>query len=236
MRIFHVGPDRFTELDALPDALPASGFLWIGSARGEFELRIAALQGHLQRWVGSQLVDLHVSDLLNRQLPSHYDYTSWYDLLVFRRLLAGASGEAAAADETQATVSSARQALQAIDTSPVGFALFDHVLITVHPTDCAVREYFAQRLTGLGAAGAEGRSTVRLPSSPADLMLRMVNHMVDSYLDLRRLLTRQLGALQGELLSPKSRFHDGARRVIVVDYENGASAAHQEDHRPPWKN
>jgi Mg2+ and Co2+ transporter CorA len=39
-------------------------------------------------------------------------------------------------------------------------------------------------------------------------MLRMVNHMVDSYLDLRRLLTRQLGVLQRELLDPKGRFHD----------------------------
>jgi hypothetical protein len=34
-------------------------------------------------------------------------------------------------------------------------------------------------------------------------MLRMVNHMVDSYLDLRRLLTRHLGTLQQELLDPK---------------------------------
>jgi hypothetical protein len=42
--------------------------------------------GHLQLLTGLQLVDLHVSDLLNAQLPSHYDYTSQYDLLVFRRL------------------------------------------------------------------------------------------------------------------------------------------------------
>ncbi|MDP1690924.1 MAG: magnesium transporter CorA family protein [Burkholderiaceae bacterium] len=208
MRVFHVGPDRFTELDGLPEALPATGFLWIGTARREFEARITALQEHLQRWEGSQLVDLHVSDLLNQQLPSHYDYTSWYDLLVFRRLVAGAANGVAPDDDAQATIASARRALQGIDTSPVGFALFDRVLITAHPSDCAVREHFAQRLAGLGGAGIEGRTTVRLPSSPADLMLRMVNHMVDSYLDLRRLLTRQLGALQGELLSPKSRFHD----------------------------
>ena len=39
-------------------------------------------------------------------------------------------------------------------------------------------------------------------------MLRMVNHMVDSYLELRRLLTRQLAYLQQELLDPKSRFDD----------------------------
>ena len=212
MRIFHVGPDRFTELDDLPETLPATGFLWIGSTRREFEQELAALQEQLQRWQASPLVDLHISDLLNQQLPSHYDYTSGYDLLVFRRLAAGTSAEQPAADEKAATVASARRALAAIDTSPVGFAVFDQVLITVHPADCAVREHFAQRLASLGAAtaGAEGRGAARLPASPADLMLRMVNHMVDGYLDLRRLLTRQLGALQSELLSPKSRFHDWA--------------------------
>ena len=39
-------------------------------------------------------------------------------------------------------------------------------------------------------------------------MLRMVNHMVDSYLELRRLLTRQLGYLQQELFHPRSSFHN----------------------------
>ncbi len=200
MRVFHVAPDRFTELDGLPEALPSTGFLWIGSERGEFERRIAALQEHLHGWESSQLVDLHISDLLNPQLPSHYDYTSWYDLLVFRRLTADSLPEPSPADDSQATVDSARRALHSVHTSPVGFALFDHVLLTVHPSDCAVREHFALRLAELGAAGGEGRAAVRVPGSPADLMLRMVNHMVDGYLDLRRLLTRQLGSLQGELL------------------------------------
>jgi Mg2+ and Co2+ transporter CorA len=37
-------------------------------------------------------------------------------------------------------------------------------------------------------------------------MLRIVNHMVDGYLDLRRLLTRQFGHLQQELLNQRSPF------------------------------
>jgi Mg2+ and Co2+ transporter CorA len=36
-------------------------------------------------------------------------------------------------------------------------------------------------------------------------MLRIVNHMVDGYLELRRLLTRQLTTLQQALLGPRSR-------------------------------
>lgn len=54
----------------------------------------------------------------------------------------------------------------------------------------------------------EGRGPSRLPPSPADLMLRIVNHMVDSYLDLRRLLTRQLGYLQQEMLHNRNRFRN----------------------------
>ena len=207
MRIFHINADQFTELDALPEALPAAGYLWLGSGRREFEVQSAEVQAALQRWTGGQLVDLHVADLLNNQLPSHFDDTSWYDMLVFRRLAAGAGSEAMFTDDTHGTLASARKALEAIDTSPVGFAVFDRVLLTVHPTDCQVREFFANRLLQQVQAG-ESRASGRLPSSPADLMLRMVNHMVDRYLDLRRLLTRQFGHLQQQLFNPRSHFSD----------------------------
>ncbi|TXJ02632.1 MAG: magnesium transporter CorA family protein, partial [Aquabacterium sp.] len=158
-------------------------------------------------------------------------------------------------DEERGTASSASQALAAIDTSPVGFAVFDRVLLTVHPADCSVRDFFQTRLSQLGQGGpgspvagqggasplndvkrpahddeeahlgvdpylieehhlaglahghrTEGRGPSRLPPSPADLMLRIVNHMVDSYLDLRRLLTRQLGYLQQDMLRSSGRF------------------------------
>lgn len=207
VRVFHVTPESFTELPAMPQQLPERGFIWVGSARRAFELGVGEVQAALQRWAGGTLVDLHVSDLLNNQLPSHFDYTSWYDLLVFRRLAAGSGTAALFVDESHGSLASAKKALESIDTSPVGFAVFDRVLVTVHPTDCAVRDFYAQRMAGQ-AAEREARGGARLPASPADLMLRMVNHMIDSYLDLRRLLTRQLGYLQQELLNPKSRFNN----------------------------
>ena len=198
MRIFHIAGDQFTELDSLPDSLPPTGYLWVGSARPEFAEKITAVQGALQRWTGGQLVDLHISDLLNDQLPSHFDDTSWYDLLVFRRL-------AAATATPEAPVHGAQRALATIDTSPVGFGVFDRVLLTVHPSDCMVREFFAQRLQQQ-TQGAEVRAASRLPPSPPDLMLRMVNYMVDSYLELRRALTKQLDALQQSLFDPRANF------------------------------
>jgi magnesium transporter len=211
MRIFHVSGDRFEELAELPAELPSGGYLWIGTARREFEVQVSLLQSALQRWTAGQLVDLHVADLVNNQLPSHFDYTSWYDMLVFRRLAAGQGTSALFLDDEQGNLSTARQALEAIDTSPVGFAIFDRVLLTVHPTDCLVRDHFAQRYAQLARSLADSRTegrgaSGRLPAGPADQMLRMVNHMVDGYLELRRLLTRQFGALQQALFNPRARF------------------------------
>jgi Mg2+ and Co2+ transporter CorA len=47
-----------------------------------------------------------------------------------------------------------------------------------------------------------------MPASPADLMLRVINQMVDSFLELRRELTRQLDHWQSELLNPRTRFNN----------------------------
>lgn len=217
MRVFHVS-EKFVELGEMPSHLPSHGYLWIGTSRRQFEVNLATIQGLLQRWTGGQIVDLHVSDLLNNQLPSHFDYTSWYDMMVFRRLAAGAGSSGLFLDEEQGTPSSAKKALEAIDTSPVGFVVFERVLLTVHPTDCQVREFFAVRLAQMTQGGGDVRgASTRLPTSPADQMLRMVNHMVDGYLELRRLMTRQLGYLQQELLNPRGHFRSWQ---VLLDSRN----------------
>ncbi|RYX90739.1 MAG: magnesium transporter CorA [Comamonadaceae bacterium] len=217
MRIFIINPSGATETDALPAALPASGYVWIACARREFEVTQVQIQATLQALCGTQIVDLHISDLLNNQLPSHYDYTSQYDVLVFRRLAAGHTESDLAepgvplkqpgAPPGQRARGAVPPVLRRIDTSPVGFAVFDRVLLTVHPADCSVRDAYAAKL--LNAPPPENRAAgSRLPAGPADLMLRIVNQMVDGYLDLRRELSRQLDHWQAELLQPKSRFNN----------------------------
>ena len=214
MRIFHLHSGGVQELGALPTQAPAQGFVWIACTRTALQAQLPAVQNALQALAGVQLVDLHVSDLLNAQLPSHYDYTSQYDLLVFRRLASAppASDPTAAANNGSAPARGGPPVLRGIDTSPVGFAVFDQVLLTVHPSDCAVREAYAARLLAAipGGDARESRNhpapSTRQPASPADLMLRLVNLMVDGYLDLRRTLTRQLDHWQSELLKPRARF------------------------------
>ena len=198
----------------LPQSVPEGSFFWLAFSRAHFERHLPALQACLHQLTGQSLVDLHVSDLLNGQLPSRYDFTSHYDLLVFRRL-AHQSTATGLHSDTQPTPSTNKRTgppiLKRIDTSPVGFAVFERVLLTVHPDDCAVREAYASRLlntTGEKALANDPRSAGArgVPLSPADMMLRIVSHMVDAYLDLRRELSRQLGHWQTQLIHPAARF------------------------------
>ena len=210
MRVFYISPasQEITETSTLPTQLPVQGFVWIACERREFEALQGQIQAMLQTLCGTSLVDLHLSDLLNHQLPSHYDYTSQYDMLVFRRLASGhAETETARSGEPvpARTKRSGPPVLRRIDTSPVGFVVFDRLLLTVDPTDCTVRDAYAGKL--LNASRLESRASgVTLPASPADLMMRIVNHMTDSYLELRHELTRQLDHWQSELFKPGTRF------------------------------
>ena len=231
MRVFTVSEQHVQEALSLPRTLPDNGFVWVACSRTFFQTEQAQVQQALYQLNGQNLLDLHVSDLLNSQLPSRFDLTSYYDILVFRRL-------ASASRETENSQVPAHQkikaklsgppALRRVDTSPIGFAIFDKVLLTLHPEDCAIREAYASRLMSTSSASQANSPTGQaaehvaeqgamdnrsigargIPVSPADLMLRMVSQVVDAYLDLRRDLTRQLDHWQAELINPETRFNN----------------------------
>jgi len=208
MRVFTIGPDGIGETAQPPAQLPARGHLWLACSRSEFEAHWPQLQTAMQALCGAQLIDLHVSDLLNLQLPSHFDPTSQYELLVFRRLTT-ARRDAEPAPQAAAKRRSGPPILRHIDTAPIGFAVFDRVLLSVHPDDCTLRDTYAARLQSTGTLDVRHASS-RLPTSPADLMLRIVALAVDGFLELRRELTRQLDHWQAELLNPRTRFSNWA--------------------------
>lgn len=242
MRVLHISPLYAQPVDELPTQAATTGFYWVSCTRSELEAQLPAIQAMLAKLGGSALVDLHVSDLLNPAIPSNYDYTSVYDVLVFRRLanahLPPLTGKLAAATSPtapaptpgptpQATHTETASApppshapaaapiLQRVETQPVGFALYDQLLLSVHPDECFVQDNFWQRLIS-GPVKVEGRQqSSKMPVEPADLMLRMVNSMVDGYLDLRRTLTRQIDHWQIALLKPNKRFSNWASVLDV---------------------
>lgn len=108
-------------------------------------------------------------------------------------------------------------ALARIDTQPVTFFMFDTVLVTVRSGPSRTIDQVRQRLLELcqaprpQAASVRGNGQpllhgVRPPSRPEDLMLRLLNAMVDRYLELRAPLTRQLDRWQRALLNSRRSF------------------------------
>jgi magnesium transporter len=218
-------------VEVLPTAAPSDGFVWIFLDRESFANHLPAIQTIAQNVGGSALLDLHCQDLGSSVHPSHYDYTSVYDLVIFRRLVTAGEAENEAANEEFSELGSSQAAkkprttilkrkagppmFRRVSTRAVGFAQFDKLLISIHPTGCYTAKSFVERYladaihtenatTGVGSVAISPRN--RLPTSPADLMLRMINMMVDSYLDLRKDLSTQLDHWQTELLNPRSHF------------------------------
>ena len=234
VQIVEFTADSLRFSDDLPAQAPTDGFVWVFVDREEFESHQALLQQAAQQLGGSALLDLHCQDLRNAVHPSHYDFTSIYDLVIFRRLATPVETRAEAGHESAVQAyhgqsgqprSKPRGGLAAfnrISSRAVGFVVFDRLLISVHPRGCYTAKSFIERsLTDAKFSVDAVSARSRIPSSPADLVLRMVNAMVDSYLDVRKELTTQLEHWQGELLRPNSRFINwgslmGARSQLHV--------------------
>ncbi len=136
MRVFTVSDNHVQDALSLPRALPANAYVWIACSRTFFQSEQQQVPQTLQNLTGHQLLDLHVSDLLNGQLPSRFDLTSYYDILVFRRL-ASASRESEPSTSLASLKGKGKlsgpPALRRVDTNLIGVAVFDKVLLTIHP-------------------------------------------------------------------------------------------------------
>jgi len=216
---FTAGSLRFA--DAPPEHPPADGFVWIYLDRTDFVRHLPEVQAAAQRLGGSALLDVHVQDLASDVHPSHYDATSVYDMVIFRRLAtlaevqrdhehvkAIARYHSLGAGAPAPAAAPVPEAFSRIDSRAVGFGVFDKLLISVHPAGCYTAHTFVERFLADAKLSVDTAGTRnRVPQGPTDLALRMINTMVDSYLDLRKDLTSALENAQAELLKPDPR-HD----------------------------
>lgn len=182
-RAVWIGSGRCVEADPETDPPPAGGFTWI-DARADLP---QAWLPAAERITGVTVLDEHLSDAENPKHPSYFDSTRDYEMVVFRGL--------AMPPEVDL-----HQSIR-IRTQPTVFFVFPRCLVTVRPADSRQVPVLRQRL--LDATRAQ-----RLPTSPEELMLRMLNGMVDRYLELREPLTRQLDDWQRDLLDPRVPFRD----------------------------
>lgn len=244
MQIIHVGQESCQTVDSAPEALPAAGFLWLDCLHEEVQSEPEVFRAAVERLTGARIFDLHLQDATNLQHPSFFDGTQDYEMLVFRKL---APGEAAPLEPAQQHGKSMR--LQEIVTRPITFFVFERVLVTVRNAHSkSVEQMRARLLAGrsarsgsgdIGSSGSSGSSgnssgsgavadklpeKLRVPHRPEELMLRLLNSMVDRYLDLRQPMTERLDRWQRELLDPRRPFNDwGAlldARIEIRKLEN----------------
>jgi magnesium transporter len=177
-------------LDAVPSALPTKGFLWLDVYAGDGRNWVP----FVQRLTGEAPLEEHLRDAENYHHPSYYDSTRRYEMIVFRGLAMRAS--------VIPSDSVLKQTPVKVKTRPTTFFVFPHLLVTIRPSDSKMFPLVRDRLLGAHI------ETYRLPDSPEELMLKLVNGMVDRYLELRQSLTEQAEQWQRLLLDPRKPFHN----------------------------
>jgi len=227
---FKPGTLRF--LDHVPAHPPEEGFVWMFLDRKALNSQWSVIQNAALCLGGSCLLDLHCKDLCNENHPSHYDFTSVYDLVLFRRLATAEEVQQELHAQAENAATQTPVSFQRISTRALGFVVFDRLLISVHPEACFTARLFIDRYLSdaVTMEAAQASSRNRLPLSPADLMLRMLNLMVDSYLDLRRKLTLQLEHWQTELLNPRTEFSNWTALMTARSELNTLENLCEEQH------
>ncbi|GAA4032473.1 magnesium transporter CorA family protein [Actimicrobium antarcticum] len=213
MDFFHITTDHVTQYVASPTSLPEDGFLWIDVTREDIAPNIEAWRDEIARVTGVTIFDLHLSDVMNLTHSSYFDSTHDYDMVVFRKL-ALPTNTAAATDlpaprENKDDTGRIPSALKKLLTHPVTFIVADQLLITVHARDArTINTARAKLLDYRHQSNGSSPRNGRLPASPQEWMLRLLNLMVDQYLDLRQPLTVQIDRWQRALLNPRRPFND----------------------------
>jgi Mg2+ and Co2+ transporter CorA len=185
LQFLAIRPGGAEALPGAPGELPGGGFVWCDCPNDEGRAWVEPVA----RLTGASIFEDHLDDAENPGHPSFFDSTRQYEMIVFRGLAFNA-----ASIEADGPIK--------VRTRPTVFFVFPRCLVTVRAPDSQLLPAMRQRL--LGAAQA----SQRLPASPEELMLRLLNHMVDRYLELRQPLTEQLESWQRRLLDPRRPFRD----------------------------
>jgi magnesium transporter len=227
MDIFLINGNHVTSsadmLDEVPE-VPDSGFVWLDATHEEVAANTDTWRDAVERVTGIHIYDPHLTDATNLSHPSYFDSTQDYAMLVFRKLALGANGDKRGDLNELDTDRKIPPALTKLATVPVTFLLMDKALVTVHAPSSRTIEAARARLLDTRQKRDGSTHSSRAPASPEELMLRLLNAMVDQYLELRQPLTSQIDRWQRALLNPRRPFTDW---MALLDARN---ELHKLDH------
>lgn len=177
-------------------------FIWLDCVREDVVNRAETWQQEIFEKTNVWLNEYHLKDILNLEHPCAFDTMDDYDLLIFRKLITP--------DDNVKTGENAlelHERVFGLSTTPISFIMTPQVLITVREKgNKAVENYIARIETILTRHADDQNRSRKLPTTTLDLTLRLLNSMVDGYLDLRVPLTRRVEYWQQELLQGHRRF------------------------------
>ena len=193
---------QHTYVQKQPIAEQEAEFIWMECSRDDVVNRAEHWQQDIYAATGLWMNEYHLRDILNLEHPCAFDTLEDYDLLIFRKLI---TPDDQIKFDTQATEKHER--VFGLATTPISFMLTPQVLITVREQGNKEVESYIQRMeTVLSRPIEEHNKPRKLPATPLDLTLRLLNNMVDGHLDLRVPLTRRVEFWQQELLQGHRRF------------------------------
>ncbi|MBU3847604.1 MAG: magnesium transporter CorA family protein [Candidatus Acinetobacter avistercoris] len=177
-------------------------FIWVDSTRTDVIHRSEQWQKEIFENTQIMLNEYHVRDILNLEHPCVFDAMDDYNLLIFRKLITP--------DDKINTGENALEIHEnvfGLATTPISFILSSQVLITVREVGNRAIEAYIERTETIVCRPIEEQNKPRkLASNSLDLSLRLLNSMVDGYLDLRLPLTRRVEFWQQALLQGHRRF------------------------------
>ncbi|GHA77319.1 magnesium transporter [Formosimonas limnophila] len=190
-------------------SLTGHDFIWVDALRDDIARDPVAWQQQIFHSTGVRIDEFHMTDILNAQHPSSFDLTNEYEILIFRKLMSS---------NTPGTSLNPAN----LTTLPVVFILTDRALVTVRDSSSQTFSSFRQRLTQ--QCDEPNSRSMRLPTSTLDLTLRILNALVDKYLELRLPLTQRIDDWQNLLLRGNHRFKEWQRllneRLALHNLEN----------------
>jgi Mg2+ and Co2+ transporter CorA len=189
--------------EVVPDG--ALAFIWMDCLLTELQQPERWQQqifAQTQLWIN----EYHIADLANIEHPSNFDSTQNYDLLIFRKLITQEDHFKQAEQQMHGNQRLRLEPAEGFST-PVSLCIAPKVLISIRDERNSAAKQFVERFHTLlqQATGQAGHNS-RVPNSPLDLSLKLLNVVIDRYLEIRQPLTQRVNFWQNALLQSDSRF------------------------------